>query len=71
MLGELLRGDVAAGVQAALEIARGAEVVQVGAEIGAVVVVGDALLDPADLGELDALVERDLGLGGRQLEGGV
>ncbi len=44
---------------------------ELGAEIGAIVVVADFVFKATDLGQLHRLVEGDLGLGGLLLEGGV
>src|SRR5581483_3877444 len=70
-LGEELGLDVAVSVETTAEGALAPQIVELSAEIGEIVVEGHFILEAADLGEVDALVESDLGLGGLQLEGRV
>lgn len=70
-LGQRLRMHVAVGVQTVAKRALAPQVMKLAAEVGKIVIEGHFILEAADLGELDGLVEGDFSLGGLQLEGGV
>jgi len=58
-------------MEAGLERARAAKIVKARTEVGEVVVVGDRIVEPADLGELYRLVKSDLSLCRRDVESRV
>ena len=62
---------VAVRIMAGREPIIEADVVELGAEIGEIVVVGDAVVEAADFCVLRRLVERDLSLSRLEREGGV
>src|SRR5690606_30883535 len=68
VLRQRLRGHIAVGRQAGLRAPPVPQVVKAGAEVCDIVLVGDRILEAADLGELDRLMEGNLRLRGLEFE---